>query len=243
LTDCWRLLQHFDAEPGFNMAVDEQLLLGGSSMPTLRFYTWKPDALSLGYFQRWVDVPAAEEASIVVRRLTGGGAIHHARELTFSLTAPLDHPLYRGPVRESYERVHRAIAMVLADYGARASLRGEQVVTSDVPETGMCFHKSTDLDLIWDAGKGLGSAQRRTAGRVLHHGSLKLGTTELETGIASLESHAPELEPEELARALQAAFPELLGMKLERGELAPSELDRAQSRSNHFRSSTFLHRR
>ena len=243
MTDCWRLLQHFDAEPGFNMAVDEQLLLGGSSMPALRFYTWKPDALSLGYFQRWIDVPAAEQAGAVVRRLTGGGAIHHARELTFSLTAPLDHPLYRGPVRASYERVHRAIATVLADYGVRASLRGEQAVTSDAPQTGMCFHKSTDLDLVWDQGKGLGSAQRRTAGRVLHHGSIKLGKTSLEPGIASLESHAPELEPRELAEAMLAAFPELLEMKFEHDELAAQELDRAQTRSNHFRSSTFLHRR
>ncbi len=242
MTDRWRLLQHFEAEPGFNMAVDEHLL-GGGQFPTLRFYTWKPDALSLGYFQRWTDVPAAEKAGVVVRRLTGGGAIHHAEELTFSFTAPVTHPLYRGPVRDSYERVHDAIAAVLLEFGVHAELRGDQVVRSDVANTGMCFHKSTDLDLVWDGGKGLGSAQRRTGGRVLHHGSIKIGRTDLEPGISTLRSHASELTPENLAKGLRARFPELLGMEMEPDELTPGELARAEARAEHFRSSSFLHRR
>ena len=242
MTDRWRLLQHFEAEPGFNMAVDEQLLEGGHS-PTLRFYTWKPDALSLGYFQRWTDVPAAENAGVVVRRLTGGGAIHHARELTFSLTAPVTHPLYRGPVRDSYRRVHDAIAAVLLKYGVRAELRGEQAVRSDLADTGMCFHKSTDLDLVWDGGKGLGSAQRRTGGRVLHHGSIKIGCTNLEPEISTLNAHAGELTAEELAQALRAAFPGLLGFELQPEELTRDERERAEARAAHFRSSSFLHRR
>ena len=56
----------------------------------------------------------ATRAGALVRRITGGGAIHHQRELTFSLGLPLDHPLYAGPVAASYERVHALIAAALA---------------------------------------------------------------------------------------------------------------------------------
>ena len=111
--ETWRLLESWDAEPGFNMALDEALLGRGGPSPTLRFYTWHPDTLSLGYFQRWRDVAGIEHAGSVVRRMTGGGAIHHANELTFSIAAPLDHPLYRGAVAASYERVHALIAEAL----------------------------------------------------------------------------------------------------------------------------------
>ena len=102
----WRLLTTWDGEPGWNMALDEALLQGRAARPTLRLYTWRPAALSLGYFQRWSDVPAAAAAPAVVRRLTGGGAIHHDLELTFSIAAPADHPLYRGELANSYGRVH-----------------------------------------------------------------------------------------------------------------------------------------
>ena len=225
------------------MAVDEALLQSGAAPPTLRFYTWSPAALSLGYFQRWTDVPAAERAGTVVRRLTGGGAIHHARELTFSLTAPENHPLYRGPVRASYERIHTAIATVLSEFGIEAQLRGEGSVSSDQAETGMCFHKSTDLDLIWNRGKGLGSAQRRTGGRVLHHGSIKIGASEFEPGIATLDCKAQDLSAEDLAERLIARFPSLLGLETSPGQLSSEELTGARARCSYFCSAEFLHRR
>src|SRR5262249_36174300 len=103
----WRLLETWDGEPGWNMALDEALLAGNEARPTLRFYSWKPHALSLGYFQRWRELaPAVAAGTPIVRRFSGGGAIHHAEELTFSITAPQEHALFRGEVRRSYERVH-----------------------------------------------------------------------------------------------------------------------------------------
>ena len=115
MTERWRLLEHYAEEAGRNMAVDEALLLDGSQgEPVLRLYSFGPPALSLGYFQRFDDVPAAARLPHVVRRMTGGGAIHHAEELTFSIAAPADHPIYCGEVSGSYERVHAAIASALA---------------------------------------------------------------------------------------------------------------------------------
>ncbi|MBI5361595.1 MAG: lipoate--protein ligase family protein [Planctomycetes bacterium] len=199
----WRLITTWGAEPSFNMGLDEALLESDACPPTLRFYTWKPDTLSLGYFQKFADVPGAEKAGAIVRRITGGGAIHHVKELTFSIAAPLDHPLYRGPVGESYARIHGALVKALADAGVEGSLRGGSPLASDRAGTGMCFHHSTALDVAWGGKKGIGSAQRRKKGRVLHHGSIKLGTSPLEGDIATLD---PKLGVVELAGLVRAVF-------------------------------------
>ncbi len=182
--ESWRLVTTWDADPALCMGLDEVLLEGQGEAPALRLYTWRPATLSLGYFQRLGDVPAVGQSQAVVRRITGGGAIHHAAELTFSIAADLEHPLYRGPVAESYERVHAAIALALTDFGIEAQLRGPAALSSDREGSGMCFHHSTALDLCWGGAKGVGSAQRRRGARVLHHGSIKLGADPFEPGVA-----------------------------------------------------------
>jgi len=182
----WRLITTWGSPPSFNMGLDEALLENLDAPPTLRFYSWAPDTLSLGYFQRYEDVAGLERAGAVVRRLTGGGAIHHVHELTFSFCCALDEPLYRGKLADSYVRVHEAIAGTLQNLGLNARLRGDSPLRSDCPDTGMCFHKSTPQDLVWENRKGVGSAQRRRNGRVLYHGSIKLKSSILDTRIATL---------------------------------------------------------
>lgn len=243
VSETWRLLETWDGEPGFNMALDEALFLEGGERPVLRFYTWRPDALSLGYFQRLADVPERDLAAVRVRRLTGGGAIHHAEELTFSITAPLAHPLYRGNVQGSYERVHGLLAEVFATLGVRSALRRDALLASDREGTGMCFHHSTPLDLAWGGRKGVGSAQRRTRGRVLHHGSIKLGRTELDTGVAGLREHVPDLDAPALARAIRGGFEARLAVHFAEEPLSDSERELALDRAEHFTSGAFLHRR
>lgn len=225
------------------MALDEALLVRGDPRPTLRFYTWRPDALSLGYFQRWSAVPERERATAVVRRLTGGGAIHHADELTFSIAAALDHPLYRGTLPESYARVHGLVAEALAGLGVRAELRGTRALASERPGSAMCFHESTPLDLVWDARKGVGSAQRRSGGRVLHHGSIKIGASVLEGDVATLRPHAEDLTPEALAERLRESFERALGASFELEEPSADELAHARERAGFFTSEAFLRRR
>jgi lipoate-protein ligase A len=209
------------------MGLDEALLESEGAPPTLRMYSWSPDTLSLGYFQRWADVPGVETAGAVVRRITGGGAIHHKGELTFSITAPLDHPLYRGAVADSYERVHAAVAAALTEYGVDAELRGER----------------TALDLVWDERKGVGSAQRRKNGRVLHHGSIKLDTTELEGDIARVDRAGSGLEPEQFAGALRAAVEATFGVSLESTAPDPDERVRARELGARYLDPKFLKRR
>ena len=119
----WRLLETWDASPALAMGLDEALLEEPGAPPTLRLYTWSPDTLSLGYFQRFADVPAAARAGepggpgAVVRRITGGGAIHHVHELTFSIASPTlriaDHTSVPDNVRGT--GVGRALVQRLVD--------------------------------------------------------------------------------------------------------------------------------
>lgn len=223
MAETWRLFCTWDAAACFNMGLDEALLFARGAPPTLRLYTWSPDTLSLGYFQALEEVTGAERAGALVRRITGGGAIHHRGELTFSIAAPLDHPLYRGPVAASYGRVHALIARALARHGIAAQARGARGLASDRAGTGMCFHASSAQDLVWDARKGVGSAQRRKDGRVLHHGSIKLATTPLEGDIATLERMGVALAPEDLGQDLAEEWAQALDLRLLRGVPGPDE--------------------
>jgi len=247
--ETWRLVETWDAPPGFNMALDEALFRLGGATPVLRFYTWRPDALSLGYFQRHDEVLAALAGSrplpVIVRRATGGGAIHHARELTFSIAAPADHPLYRGEVTASYRRVHGLLAGALLELGVRAGLRGDAALASDAGTSPMCFHRSTALDLAWDGRKGIGSAQRRSAGRVLHHGSIKIGSTPLEGPIATLGAPGTRDEPapSELAARVRRAFERGLDARFEVTPPTAAELAHAEARAHRFLDPAFVRRR
>ena len=238
--DTWRLITTWNAGPAFNMGLDEALLRSSGSPPTLRFYSWKPATLSLGYFQRFAEVPAALDARAVVRRITGGGAIHHLNELTFSFACDLEHPLYACALGDSYARVHRAIAVALREYGIEAELRGERALLSDRAGTGMCFHASTALDLVWNERKGVGSAQRRSGGRVLHHGSIKLGSSPLEGDIASVGAG---LGAEGFALVLRAVLERELGLTCEAGVPDADERALAKQLGPRFVDPAFVRRR
>lgn len=241
--EAWRLLLTWEGEPGWNMALDEALLASVDPRPVLRFYTWKPAALSLGYFQRWQAFAALADEHVIVRRFSGGGAIHHADELTFSIAAPQTHALFRGEVRLSYERIHALLARAFAHLGVRAELRGENALASDRAATGMCFHESTPLDLAWDGRKGVGSAQRRSLGRVLHHGSIKLGASALEEGVAVLRARDAAPEPAALARLVQGEFERGLGATFSLEAPGAAERAHAERRAHAYRSEEFLRRR
>ncbi len=246
----WRLVHTFEASAALAMGLDQALLRNeaADARPVLRLYTWSPGTLSLGYFQRHARIPAAVAALAsgtppILRRSTGGGAIHHQDELTFSIVAPQEHALYRGPVAESYVRVHELLIEALAAFGVEAHLRGAAPLRSDREGDGMCFHDSTSLDIAWSGRKGVGSAQRRTAGRVLHHGSIKLGTTPLEGEIATVREACPGVTAADVAAEITHVAALRWSAEFEPEPPTRGELARAETHGARHLAPDFVRRR
>jgi len=128
MRDRWRLLHTPSAPGAWNMAVDEAILESmatGQAPPTLRLYSWHPWCLSLGYFQPFalVNTAACKRSGIdIVRRPTGGSAILHAQELTYSLIAPMNEPLVAGDILTSYRKIAAALVAGLRGLGLPVEL-------------------------------------------------------------------------------------------------------------------------
>jgi lipoate-protein ligase A len=158
----WRLLNTGHHNGFYNMALDEALLESvsrGQSLPVLRLYGWSPAAVSVGYFQglrEEADLEACKRHGVdVVRRISGGGAVFHQGELTYSIIIPIGHPLGKMDIRESYIRLCGGILRGLAILGISARF---------VPIN----------DIIAGDRKISGNAQTRRQGCILQHGTVLL---------------------------------------------------------------------
>lgn len=185
------------------MSVDEALAASAAErgVATLRFYRWSPATLSLGYFQALADREshAASRDCPVVRRSTGGGAILHDRELTYSFVAPAKIG-DRGAAEALYDLFHDTLVTTLSDFGVEAY---RQPATDAALDTKfLCFERRAKGDLICRGAKIVGSAQRRSHGAILQHGSILLAASSSAPelpGIAELAGR--ELSTAEISRA------------------------------------------
>lgn len=172
----WRLIIHDALEPQTNMDIDEALLAGQSvagSIPALRFYRWSPPAVSLGHFQKeeGLNQKVLDELGIVtVRRVTGGRAVLHWGDLTYSVTARAGRDTPAG-LAESYRYICRGLLAGLALLGVDASF-GEEEYGAPFPAS--CFALATPGDITWQGRKIIGSAQKRIGDTLLQHGSILL---------------------------------------------------------------------
>lgn len=232
-----RLIVDAPLEGAGNMARDEVLLDGvarGTTGATLRFYAWEPATISLGYFQsideyRRLEPPAG--GLPVVRRTTGGGAILHDRELTYSLTLPVGHAWLGGNVRALYERMHEAIldavgpAARLHGCGAGAA-HGDGAACGESSQRGpfFCFARRHALDVVAGEAKLAGSAQRRTRAAVLQHGSLILESRFAQQPCATWAALGGPADYRAAARRIASSLAALTGCTLEPGEWSDAEL-------------------
>jgi lipoate-protein ligase A len=175
----WRLLITPPVDGVTNMAVDEAILhalADGAGRPTLRFYQWDPPCLSLGYNQHYAEVDEAACARLGytwVRRPTGGRAILHTDELTYSLVAPADEPRVAGGIVESYRRLSRGLLAGLRALGADVfQTQTEEVLNAQ--QGAVCFDTPSNYEITVNGKKLIGSAQVRRRGMVLQHGTLPL---------------------------------------------------------------------
>jgi lipoate-protein ligase A len=185
-SESWRVIMDVPRPGALNMAIDESLLaaqVAGGFPPTLRFYAWQPACMSLGYFQRAtseVDLEACSLAGVdVVRRPTGGRAVLHEHELTYSIV--VRQALLPGGVLETYQVLSEGILAGLRYLGiageqARARDRTATVTRRDEPDGShaACFDAPSWYETTVGGRKIVGSAQTRRDGVILQHGSLLL---------------------------------------------------------------------
>ena len=177
----WRLLATPPLGAVDNMAYDEALLrrAAATGEAVLRVYGWSGPALSLGRNQPArddYDEGAMRDRGIsVVRRLTGGRAVLHHREVTYSVTAP---DAFGGTRRESYRRINDLLVRGLHALGADASIAAPSR-RSPAPSTAPCFEEPTAGELVLGSRKLVGSAQYREGGAILQHGSILIEDDQL----------------------------------------------------------------
>ncbi len=189
----WRFLDTGIMDGALNMAVDEAILMAQAEErvpPTLRFYRWNPPCFSLGYFQsaaKEIELDQLSERGVhLVRRLTGGRAILHHEEVTYSIILPEESGLLPSGVIESYSVLSQGILNALQQLGLTAQL------VKSKPQKGFsaaCFDTPSWYELQIEGKKVAGSAQTRRDKVLLQHGSLPLSTdTDLLFGLLKFSS-------------------------------------------------------
>ncbi len=241
----WRLIDTGPLDGPTNMAVDEALLAcfdPESSPPLLRLYGWSPPALSMGRFQKpheVLDLERCTRAGVpVVRRITGGGVIYHAEELTYALVCAPHQIPPAATIKESFRVL---TAFLLRFYGklgldARYAVDHCPAGTRFGVRTSFCFAGKESYDILAEGRKIGGNAQRRLRNAVFQHGSIPLVNRaaegagflrQLPAGIGEATAALGELgvgrSPEELKELMAEAFRETFGIEWKRGALSGAE--------------------
>jgi lipoyl(octanoyl) transferase len=238
------------------MAVDEALLESagqGLSLPCLRLYSWEPPCLSIGYAQPFSDIDRQRLRSFGwdwVRRPTGGRAILHTDELTYSVVASQSEPRVAGGVLESYQRLSKALLFALHSLNIPAEAHPVQQTSGKQAIAAVCFEVPSNYEIVVAGKKLIGSAQTRRKDAVLQHGTLPLWgdltriTSALEfpdeqsrtDAAARLLLHATTVESvhgykitwEEAVNAFIAGFQTELNLELVQDELSEAEIKRLE---------------
>ncbi len=243
----WRLIID-PAQDGFrNMAVDEALLEScrrnselGCLFPVLRLYGWSTPTLSLGRFQdalRAVDQGYCRENGVpIVRRPTGGAAVLHDREVTYSLVGATSRHPFAGSILESYRRIGEGIARGLTTLDLHPDPPVHCASTDRSGSPDHCFARAANYEITFAGRKVVGSAQVRRKGASLQHGSLLLdadaGLFEEATGgqrgerrtwttLSELMGRRPDFE--EVAIAVARGIGEAFGVRWAPGETSEGE--------------------
>jgi lipoate-protein ligase A len=257
--DIWRLVITPPAHGAWNMAVDEAVLeeVGrGNSLPTLRLFAWEPPCLSIGYAQPISDVDLVRlhaNGWELVRRPTGGRAVLHTDELTYSVIAPVNEPRVVGTLLESYQRLAKALVEALRLLILPVEVQEQVAIPAAQKANPVCFEVPSAYEITFDGKKLVGSAQARRKEGMLQHGSLPLYgdlTRILQVLVYPDEAariraaerlleHATTVETalgrivtwEEAAQAFTIAFKSVFNLELQPSDLTLAEKIRAEELS------------
>ncbi|MCC3754682.1 lipoate--protein ligase family protein [Staphylococcus capitis] len=183
MTETWNFINTGSQDPYYNMAMDEALLnfvSRGEIDPVIRFYTWNPATLSIGYFQRLqkeIDIEKVNEKGFgLVRRQTGGRGVLHDKELTYSVIVPESHPNMPSTITEAYRVISQGLLEGFKNLGFETYFAvprsKEEREKLKQPRSSVCFDAPSWYELVVEGRKIAGSAQTRQKGVILQHGSI-----------------------------------------------------------------------
>ncbi|HOK56766.1 MAG TPA: lipoate--protein ligase family protein [bacterium] len=238
-----RLIISDNYNPFFNMAFDYyfwQKCIDKKNLPVLRFYKWNPSSVSTGYNQKkesLINLEFCEENKIpIVMRPTGGSAIFHDIEITYSFCANTSHHTFFSSPFSSYIILCKGIIKGIEKKGINFKIRGfsegEEPSFTDIP----CFSLSSRHDIVYNDKKVIGSAQRRNNFSFLQHGSILIDIRkdlwenifikEVDfSKIGCLKDIISDIDEKELMRFLKEGFEEVLSFSIFEDQLKKEEIE------------------
>ena len=242
--DRWRLIRSGRRDGPYNMAVDEAIFISlkaGASPPTIRFYGFEPPCLSLGYFQRVegeIDLEACHRLGIqLVRRPTGGRAVLHDGELTYSVIARYDGRIFPKDLLATYRKISSCILKGFEILGLRGELTTlrEKRVRPAHHSSPNCFASPSWYEVTIGGKKVVGSAQKRDRSFFLQHGSILIDLSPDKyravfrlpydgyEQFTCINDHLGGIDFDHLEQALTRGFQEEMEVELVEGPLGPQE--------------------
>jgi lipoate-protein ligase A len=254
---CWRLIIDPPADAAWNMAVDDVLLDAAVAdpdcTPTLRLYGWSVPTLSFGRGQPWSRSLCARAKRHgvpgVVRRPTGGAAVIHGSERTYSVIAALRKPPFEGGVVRVYQRIEVALRFSLRILGIEeideprhAATSGDPRRPNSIPEYS-CFQELSACETSVNGRKLIGSAQLRRRTAFLQHGALPLEGSDTTARVFDIESPrftdlsvrlGRTVTADEMDSAWMAGFRNEFGAEFEHRPLDTGEMERVAQRESRY---------
>ncbi len=213
------------------MQRDRDLLTGQQpgDDPVLRLYRWQPFAITIGYnqdFENFNQAAIGDSGFTLVKRPTGGRAIFHAEELTYCICGASPGPLFGNSLHDSYMKINEALVLFLDRLGLQSEVSGGE--SREAMNSLVCFTSTGKHEIGVGGRKLVGSAQRRTGGVFLQHGSILTGQQHLRLPEFLLPgSHGAGMSKEELA-GLTTDLGRELGRDITVGDLVKMEHELAE---------------
>jgi lipoate-protein ligase A len=215
------------------MALDEAIAISVRrevSPPTLRLYTWDSPSISLGCFQKISDINIeyCKNADVpIVRRPTGGRAILHNDELTYSFSVRTDNEIFSKGLLDSYRKISLAFDLAFRKMGVRTESKKTREKGEVLTRSPLCFQSSSFGEILIDDKKIVGSAQKRWSDGLLQQGSIPYSFEEsllqgifrfhdiegIRAKMICLKNVIPELRDEEFREAVQVSFENVFGIE------------------------------
>ena len=276
MTEIWNFINTGRKNPYYNMAMDEALLnfvSRGEIDPVIRFYTWNPATLSIGYFQRLqkeIDIDKVKEKGYgLVRRQTGGRGVLHDKELTYSVIVPESHPNMPSTVTEAYKIISQGLLEGFKNLGFETYFAiprsKEERDKLKQPRSSVCFDTPSWYELVVEGRKIAGSAQTRQKGVILQHGSIlqdididdlfdmfkfknerlkaKMKENFVQKAVAINDISNQHITLNEMENAFEAGFKKGLNIDFKPLELTEKQLEEVQELEDKYRSEAWMYRK